>query len=166
MKQLRNLVAIAILLFGATALQAQSKVGHINTQLVLSLMPEAKALDAELQKLEATYSSELQAEQEKLEAKVKKYEAEAPSQTPEVNNQRRAEVQQDQANLYQASQIAQEDINNKRNEKLQPILEKLITAIREVADEQGFDYVLEEPTLIVAKGTDLLPAVKAKLGLE
>jgi outer membrane protein len=166
MKQFRILVLIAILTLGATAMQAQTKVGHINTQLVLSLMPEAKALDAELKKLEATYTTELQAERDKLEAKVKKYEAEFQSQTTEVNQQRTVEVQQDQQNLYQASQIAQEDIQKKRNEKLQPILEKLMKAIQDVAAEKGFAYVLEEPTLIVANGTDLLPDVKAKLGLE
>ena len=167
MKQFRNLVLIAILILGVTtSIQAQTKVGHINTQLVLSLMPEAKALDAELKKLEATYTTELQAERDKLEAKVKRYEAEFQAQTEEVNQQRGVEVQQDQQNLYQASQISQQDIHKKRDEKLQPILEKLMKAIQDVASEQGFNYVLEEPTLIVANGTDLLPAVKAKLGLE
>jgi outer membrane protein len=166
MKQFRTLLLIALIAFGFNSVQAQTKVGHISTDLLLSLMPETKALNTELEKLSKTYEAELKAENANLEAKLKKYEAESPSQTDEVNRQRGAEVQQDRQNLYQASQIAQEDIGKKRDEKLKPILEKAKKAIDEVADEQGFTYVLEASTLIVAKGTDLLPAVKAKLGIE
>jgi len=83
-----------------------------------------------------------------------------------VNQQRSVEVQKDQQNLYQASQVAREDITNRRNEILKPILEKAKKAIDEVATAQGFTYVLEASTLIVANGTDLLPAVKTKLGIQ
>ncbi|AMC10939.1 hypothetical protein Lupro_06620 [Lutibacter profundi] len=167
MKQFKNLLLIAIITVGFnTAVQAQIKIGHISTDQLLSIMPETKAMNAELEKLSKTYETELKAEQTKLQAKLKKYEAEVKSQTDEVNQQRSAEVQQDQQNLYQASQVAREEINKKRDEKLKPILEKAKKAIDDVAAEQGYTYVLEASTLIVAKGTDLLPAVKAKLGIQ
>jgi len=166
MKNFRTLLLIAILTLGFNTVQAQEKIGHISTDLLISLMPETKALNTELEKLSKTYESELKAEEAKLEAKLKKYQAEQASQTDEVNQQRGAEVQQDQQNLYQASQVAREDITKKRNEKLKPILEKAKKAIDEVATAQGFTYVLEASTLIVAKGTDLLPAVKTKLGIQ
>ena len=166
MKQFRTLLLVAIITLGFNSLQAQTKVAHISTDLLISLMPETKVLNTELEKLSKTYETELKAEEAKLEAKLKKYEAEAKSQTDEVNQQRGIEVQQDQQNLYQASQVAREDITKKRNEKLKPILEKAKKAIEDVASEQGFTYVLEASTLIVANGTDLLPAVKAKLGIK
>ena len=166
MKNFRTLLLIAIITLGFNTVQAQSKIGHISTDLLISLMPETKALNAELEKLSKTYESELKAEQVKLEAKLKKYQAEQASQTEQANQQRGAEVEKDRQNLYQASQVAQQEITKKRNEELKPILEKAKKAIDEVANEQGFTYVLEASTLIVAKGTDLLPAVKAKLGIQ
>jgi len=166
MKNFRTLLLIAILTLGFNTVQAQVKVGHISTDLLISLMPETIALNAELEKLSKTYESELKAEEAKLEAKLKKYQAEQASQTDEVNQQRGVEVQQDQQNLYQASQVAREDITKKRNEKLKPILEKAKKAIDEIATEQGYTYVLEASTLIVANGTDLLSTVKAKLGIQ
>ncbi len=166
MKNFRNLLLIAIITLGFNTVQAQQKFGHISTDLLISLMPETVALNTELEKLSKTYENELKAEEAKLEAKLKKYQAEQGSQTDEVNQQRGAEVQQDQQNLYQASQVAREDITKKRNEKLKPILEKAKKAIDEVATVQGFTYVLEASTLIVANGTDLLPAVKTKLGIK
>ena len=166
MKNFRTLLLISILTLGFNTVQAQIKVGHISTDLLISLMPETVALNAELEKLSKTYESELKAEEAKLEAKLKKYQAEQASQTDEVNQQRGVEVQQDQQNLYQASQVAREDITKKRNEKLKPILEKAKKAIDEIATEQGYTYVLEASTLIVANGTDLLSTVKAKLGIQ
>lgn len=168
MKNFRTLLLIAIITvgFNTAQVQAQAKVGHISTDLLISLMPETKALNIELEKLSKTYENELKAEEAKLEAKLNKYKAEQASQTDEVNQQRGAEVQQDQQNLYQASQIAKEEITKKRNEKLRPILEKAKKAIDDIATEQGYTYVLEASTLIVANGTDLLPSVKAKLGIQ
>jgi len=166
MKQFRTLLLIAIITLGFNSVQAQTKVAHISTDLLLSLMPETKTLNADLEKLSKTYESELKAENDKLEAKLKKYEAEVGSQTDEVNQQRSVEVQQDRQNLYQASQVAQQDIAKKRDDKLKPILEKARKAIEDVANEQGFTYVLDASTIIVANGTDLLPAVKTKLGIQ
>ena len=166
MKHFKILLLIAIVTLGINTAQAQTKVAHINTDLLLSLMPETKALNVELEKLSKTYETELKAEQDKLTAKLKKYEAEVNSQTDEVNQQRGAEVQQDQQNLYQASQVAREEIGKKRDEQLKPILDKAKKAIEEIAKEQGFTYVLDASSLIVANGTDLMNAVKAKLGVK
>ena len=166
MKNFKTLLLIAIVTLGFNVAQAQTKVAHINTDLLLSLMPETKTLNADLEKLSKTYETELKAENDKLTAKLKKYEAEVNSQTDEVNQQRGAEVQQDQQNLYQASQVAREEISKKRDEQLKPILDKAKKAIEEVAKEQGFVYVLDASSLIVPNGTDLLPAVKTKLGIK
>ena len=166
MKQFRTFILIAIVTLGFNSVQAQTKVGHISTDLLISLMPETKALNTELEKLSKTYETELKAENDKLQAKLKRYQSEQASQTDEVNQQRSVEIQQDQQKLYQSSQIAKEDLGKKRNEKLTPILEKAKKAIDAVAKEQGYTYVLEASTLIVANGTDLLNAVKTKLGIQ
>lgn len=166
MKQFRNLLLIAIITLGFTAVNAQTKVAHISTDLLISLMPETKVLNAELEKRSKTYENELKAENDLLEAKLQRYDAEAASQTNEINQQRSVEVQKDRQNLYQASEIAREELTKVRNEKLQPILDKAKKAIEEVANAEGYTYVLEASTLIVANGVDLLPAVKTKLGIQ
>mgnify|MGYP001125651143 CR=1 FL=1 len=166
MKQFKTLLLIAVVTLGFNSVQAQSKVGHISIDLLISLMPETKVMTADLEKLSKTYETEIKAENDKLQAKLKKYDAEAASQTDEVNQQRQVEVQQDNQRLQQSAQIAQQDIQTKRDEKLKPIIEKARTAIQEVADADGFTYVLEASSIIVANGTDLLPAVKAKLGIQ
>ena len=105
MKKFRSLLLIAIITLGFSTVQAQEKIGHISTDLLISLMPETKALNTELEKLSKTYESELKAEETKLEAKLQKYQAEQGSQTDEVNQQRGVEVQQDRQNLYLPKQV-------------------------------------------------------------
>jgi len=166
MKQFKTLLLIAVIALGFNTINAQTKIAHISTDLLISLMPETKVLNAELEKKSKTYETELKSENDKLEAKLKRYDAEAASQTNEVNQQRMAEVQNDQQNLQQASQVAREDLTKMRNEKLQPILDKAKTAIEAVAKEGGYTYVLEASTLIVSNGPDLLPQVKTKLGIQ
>lgn len=166
MKQFKTLLIVAVIALGFNTMNAQSKVAHINFMELVSLMPEAKAMQADLEKLSKTYQDELKAENDKLEAKLKRYDTEAASQTNEVNQQRVAEVQQDQQKLQLAGQQAQKDISNQETELMKPIVEKARKAIEEVATEQGFDYVLGAQTLVVAKGKDLLPLVKAKLGIQ
>lgn len=166
MKQVRTFIFIAILALGTFAVNAQNKIAHISTDQLISLMPETKALDAKLEKMSKTYENELKSAQSKLEAKLKKYDAEAASQTEEENGKRSMEVQSERQKLMQAMQAAREDIAKKRNEGLKPILEKAQKAIDEVAKAQGFDYVLESSTLVIAKGKDLLNDVKSKLGIK
>ena len=129
MKHFKTLLLVAVVTLGFNTMQAQTKIGHISTDLLISLMPETKALNTEIEKLSKTYEAELKGEEAKLEAKLKRYDSEANSQTDEVNQQRSVEVQKDQQNLYQASQVAKDDITKRRNEILKPILEKAKKAI-------------------------------------
>ena len=47
MKNFKTLLLIAIITLGFNTAQAQTKVAHINTDLLLSLMPETKVLNAD-----------------------------------------------------------------------------------------------------------------------
>jgi outer membrane protein len=165
MKHFKTLILIAVLTVGFNSVQAQLNVAHIDTQALIALMPETKAMQAELEKLAGTYQSEIKAMQGQIESKAKKYTEEGPSQTDEINRKRQLELEGDQQNFMQAQRAADEELRAKQNELIQPILAKAKEAIEAVATADGITYVLEGSTLIVANGTDLLPAVKTKLGL-
>ena len=61
MKQLKTLLLATALCIGTVSFtQAQSKVAHINTNDLISVMPEMKAAQTEIENLQKTYSTELQ----------------------------------------------------------------------------------------------------------
>ena len=84
MKQFKTLAVAIVLFIGATSfVNAQSKVAHIDTQKLLSEMPEMKAAQAELKKLEETYKADLQSSVTELRNKYTQYKNEAASKTKE-----------------------------------------------------------------------------------
>jgi outer membrane protein len=166
MNVIKTIVLVAILTLSFTTVKAQSKVAHINTEELVALMPETKALQAKLEKLGKTYDNEMKAKDAELKAKFEKYNAEFASQTEATNAERTKEVQLEAQKMEQFKAEAMRDLQMQEKEGLKPILEKAQKAIDDVAAAQGYDYVLNAAMLVVAKGKDLLPDVKAKLGIQ
>jgi outer membrane protein len=124
-------------------------------------------MNVEMEKLSKTYKNDIEEMAKTLEAKIKKYEAEGATQTDITNKTRAQEVQQDRLRIQQYEQTAYQELQEKQNQKLNPIIEKAQKAIKDVADAKGLEYVMDATpgkTLLVAKGMDLFSAVKAKLG--
>lgn len=166
MKRFKTLLFAAILFLGLTSfMQAQSKVAHINTQDLIQAMPEYKTAQSEIEKLGKTYEAEIKELATTLQNKMKQYDSEASSQTDEENSKRVQEVQGLEQNIRQYQSTAQQDLQKKEFELIKPITEKAKAAIDKVAKAQGFNYVLDAATLIVADGKDLINDVKAELGI-
>lgn len=166
MNTIKKLVFVAVLLMGLGSVNAQSKIAHINTDELVASMPETKALQAKLEALGKSYNDEASKKETELEAKFKRYNEDFKNQTELVNNERTKEVQADAQKIEQFKQEAVKDIQRQQEEGLGPILEKAQKAIDEVAAALGYEYVINAQTLVVAKGKDLLPDVKAKLGIK
>ena len=168
MKHLKNLLVVAtILMLSSISVDAQSKVAHINTQELVEAMPDMKNAKSELEKLAKTYETDIQAMATELQNKIKQYDAESSSKTQEENGKRLQEVQGMEQSIRQYQAQAQQELQKKEIELLQPITEKAKDAILKVGNSQGFDYVLDSSQgqgVIMANGKDLLADVKAELG--
>ena len=83
--------------------------------------------------------------------------------------ERRVEVEGLKQKIQKYAQTADQEIQKKRFDLLKPIVEKAQKAVSDVATEKGIKYVLDSSPgkgLIVFEGEDLMPAVKAKLGIQ
>ena len=168
MKHLKKIVIVVVLFVAATSfVNAQNKIAHINVTELMSAMPEMKAAEAELKKLQETYGADIQSSMTELQNKYKQYQSEAASKSDEENQKRGAELQEAEKNIQGAQQKASQELQNKQVALLGPISDKAKAAIEKVAAAQGVNYVLDSSQgsgVIVAKGTDLLPLVKKELG--
>lgn len=168
MKNLRSLLFIAVFALGMSSVANAQKIAHIDFSKVVASMPEMQALNKNLEKIEKTWKDELQGMEKKLQDKYTKYSAEANTQTKAINDKRALEIQDDQKRLNQSKQMAQNDMQQKMNDGLNPIVEKARKAIQEIADSKGITYVIDTSKgVLIAfeKGEDLYAAVKTKLGL-
>ena len=166
MKKMKSLFVAIMLFVGATSfVNAQTNIAHIDTQALAESMPEMKAAQSQLEKLQRTYDTEIKTLSKEFETKLKQYEVEAESKTAEVNAKRAEEVQGMQANINAYRQGAMEDLQKKQEDLIAPILEKARTAIQKVGRSQGYEYVLDSSSLLLAEGKDLLVDVKKELGI-
>lgn len=168
MKTIKKIAVALILCVTVTGfVKAQNKIAHINVQQLLSQMPEMKTVQTELKKLQETYRADIESSMTELQNKYAQYSNEATSKSEEENQKRALELQGFERNIQEAEQAAVQEIQKKQQELFAPISEKAKAAIEKVAAAQGVDYVIDASpglSLIVAKGKDLLPAVKQELG--
>jgi outer membrane protein len=168
--QLKFIALVAVMLFGFNVeTSAQLKIGHINSEQLIMLMPESAQVDNELKALQGSYDQEFRAMYTEFETKGKKYESEAASMTDAVNQNRAQEMQDMQKRMQTYQQTAQQELQKKRFDLLKPILDKAQEAIDAVAKEQNLDFVMDSSKgqLLFAKDShDILNAVKAKLNIK
>src|SRR5690606_40997535 len=100
MKQIKR-IAVAIVLFVAATsfVNAQAKIAHIDVQKLLSEMPEMKAAEAELKKLQETYRADIESSMTELRNKYTQYQNESASKSDEENQKRSLELQGCEKNI-------------------------------------------------------------------
>ena len=170
MKQITTFLFAAVVFFAASTFSnAQSKIAHIDSQALIGEMPATKAAQAEIEKLEKTYQTEIEGMITEYQNKIKRYDAEAAAQTDDENAKRMQEVETMQRSIREYQGQAQEDLQKKQFELLKPIAEKVQAAIAKVAKAKGIEYVLQATPnngiVLVADGYDLMADVKKELGL-
>ena len=151
-------------------LQAQSvKIGYVNTAEILQAMPEAAKAQEELQKYAQQLEEQLQQMMDEYQQKLAEYEENKELWPQTVREIKEKEILTLQLNIQEYRLKAQQDLQIKQQELMQPIVEKIQRAVEEVARERGYDYVIDASTgvlLVSPPGDDLTLYVKRKLGLQ
>ena len=167
---MKKLIAVAVLFFGVVSFtNAQSKVAHINTQELISSMPEMKEAKDEFDKLQKSLGADIQASVTEYRNKLTQYSNEAPNKTDAENKDRQKELAELEGRIQEAQAAAEKTAQQKYIDLTKPIQEKALAAIQKVAKAQGFQYVLDETPgsgVLLAEGTDLMDAVKKELGIK
>ena len=167
MKIFKTLSTTILFLFALTTMTAQSKIAHIDSQTLISQMPEVKEAQAQLEKLQKTYATEIDASMKEYQTKLQTYSADAQNQTEVTNQARQKELAGMEQNIQQYQQTASQDVQKKQADLLKPLIDKAKEDIQKIAKEQGFDYVIDATqggSLILANGKDLMEEVKKELG--
>jgi len=168
MKQL--VITLALLLSGAQAAMSQAlKLGHIDRQRLLLTLPERKGAEEKMQAFAKVLDERLKAMGAEYQAKVADAQARAETMTQTEREMIVREINELEQRIQAAQEKAQEDLAKQEEELLKPMIEKTNKAVKDVADENGFTYILDVSTGMVLyfdKGEDIMPLVKAKLGIQ
>jgi outer membrane protein len=168
MKTLFTALVIAVATLPSAMAQG-SKLGHIDRQKLMLLLPERKDAETKMQAFAKTLDDRLKAMGAEYQAKVADAQSRAETMTNTEKEMVVREINDLEQRIQAAQEKAQEDLAKQEEELLKPMVERTNKAIKEVADANNFSYIFDTSTgfvLYYDKGEDILPLVKAKLGLQ
>ena len=154
--------------FGNLNVTAQSKIGHINSNDLLEIMPERTKAAADVEAFAKQLEMQLKNMSAEYETKLREYQSQQSLMTEPVRQTKVQEITDLESRIQQFQLTAQESLQKKESEILKPLIDKAKNAINTVAKEKGYDYILDTGLGVVLffdTGDDILPLVKKKLGL-
>ncbi len=164
----RMILAVGILSM-AFALHAQ-KFGHVTSEVLLQAMPEYDSAQLELEELRQHYTLELERIQVEINKKIEEFNQAETSMSELINEAKASEIQELQMRLQNYNQTAQQDLQQQGMLVMQPVMDKAREAIDEVARENGLLYVFDlsqgNPIYTSEESLDMIPLVRAKLGIQ
>ncbi len=155
--------AVAVLLgMAALAAQAQEfRVGFVNTDRIFKEANTAKAAQAKLEQEFSKREKDLVDLGNTIKAQADKLEKDGPtlSEAQRVNRQKQL-VDQDR-DFQRKRREFQEDLNARKNEELQTVLERANRVVRQVAEAEKYDLVLQDAVYINPKHDITEKVIKA-----
>lgn len=160
MKTLRVfLLTAALVCCGALSLNAQiggQKFAYVDSDYILNNIPEYGDAQEELNALSIKWQDEVKAIYDKVSEMYKKYQTEMVLLSEDQKHAREQEIinkEQEAKSLQMQYFGAEGKLYQKRTELVQPIQEKIYTALTELANTKGYTFVFDK-----ASGTSILYA--------
>ncbi|WP_423228756.1 OmpH family outer membrane protein [Pseudaquabacterium rugosum] len=145
----RGLAAAAVLALSACApllAQAQDalRIGYVNSERVLR---EAAPAKAALARMEADFSKrdkELNDVAARLKSVADKLDKDAPTLSESERTRRQRDLQEQGRELERKRREFQEDLNQRRNEETQAIVERANKVIKSIFENEKYDLILQD----------------------
>jgi len=162
-------VLACLLMMFVGSMQAQ-KFGYVNSALVLSELPEMKELQSSLEAFQKVKQKEGEAKMASFEQKrnAAAQKKERGDMTPKEEQEVMAELEKLGSEIQNFAATAEQEVAAKQQTGMEPILEKVNTAINEVAEEEGFQYIFDAQSGVILyadESSDVTEAVMTKLGV-
>lgn len=125
----------------------QHKIGYVNLEAVLSVMPETKTMNQQLQTYQQKLGQALQTKDNYFQLKLQEYQekAEAGATEAELKPQE-DELKKLQTELQTLQADSEQKLIQKQQDLMAPVLEKIEALIKEIATTKKLDYILNSAT--------------------
>lgn len=145
---MKSLFRVAFLiLFSLSSLFSQIKIGYVDSETIMKQLPEAQEAQRRIDALVQQWQSELQKMRDEWKAKYDEYEKRKLILTDEARAQMEKELSELDRKIaeYQMQKFGPDgELYRKQDELVKPIQNKIFNAIKEVAVEEGFDFVFDK----------------------
>ena len=151
-------LVLMLMLLAPMTMMAQ-KFGKVNTQTIMQALPDVAKANGELEALQKQKDNELKAMQDELNRKLDEYQKGQSTMNATAKQQKETELQGLNQKIQQAYQDGQQELQNKSNELMQPIVAKVRAAIDAVGKAGNYTYIFEEGAAIYT-GSNVVDVTK------
>jgi outer membrane protein len=149
---LRHTAAVLLLGYAAISAQAQEiRIGFINTDRIFKEANTAKQAQAKLEQEFSKREKDLNESGNALKTAVEKFEREAPTLSESQRVSRQKQLGEQDRDFQRKRREFQEELNARKNEEFQLVLERANRVIKQVAEAEKYDLVLQEAVYINPK---------------
>jgi outer membrane protein len=159
---------IVLALFGMmfTVVNAQQRFGYLNTQELITQMPEYAEAQKKHEKFQAEQQQKYQGMIASYQAKEAEYTNGAATLTQTEKSMLEVELQTLGGQIQEFEQALPQIIQGHQNELIGAIVVKVQNAAKAVGEEKGFIYIFDTSVLLYdGGGEDVSTFVKNKLGV-
>jgi outer membrane protein len=151
MNKIKTLVAAFLLISFASFAQTNeqaTKIGYANVEEILSKMPERMAMQKELETYGKKLQEEFSTKENEYNTKLQAYQKGATTMDKVVREDKERELMNLEQSIQKFQYDAQMSLREKEQSLIQPVLVKIENAIKEVAKENGYLYILSEQAIL------------------
>ena len=169
MKRTFQVLVLAVLcLLGTDTFAQKIKLGHFNSNELMQKMTEAKQAETQLQEYVADLQAEMELMSQEYNRLTEEYEAKKDQLTDLLKQNKQKEIMSVAERMQAFDRQSQVSIQEKQVELMNVIVEKIKTAVAEVAAESGYTYIFESNGILwyAAESDDITSLLEKKLSLN
>lgn len=150
--QYRLWQAAALLSFFSTGLLAQDfRIGFVSTDRIFKEASTAKAAQAKLEQEFSKREKDLVEQGANLKSMADRFDREAPTLSESQRIARQKQLVDQDRDFQRKRREFQEDLNARKNEELQQVLERANKVVKQVAESEKYDLILQEAVYVNPK---------------
>lgn len=165
---MKKIFILAIALIGFQSMQAQSKVGTINNEYILSQMPEIKDVEKQLMTYGEKLDSNIQEKYNTYTEAITKYNEDKEELTKVVRVSREKKITEMENDLQKLQQNSSKLLQIRQDELMRPLYQKIGTALEKIVKKENYTQVINEnqSLIYIDPDYDLTIKVMKEIGLE
>ena len=167
---LKKIAIVALMFILPLGVMAQAKFAHLNSQEIITVMPEFTKAQAALDAMSKKFQEEMQRTQNEFNKRYQEFVAQADSLPKTIAERRQKELQDMAQRQEQFQQEAYQTMQQAQQDAMTPIYKKLDEAIQAVGKAEGVVYIFDIARTPIAyvssQSIDVTAKVKAQLGIK
>jgi outer membrane protein len=145
-KTMKKAIVVLVVILTSLFSNAQ-KIGYVDTDYILSNIPEYKAAQAEMDKISVDWQKEIEAKYSEIDKLYKIYQAESVLLTDDMKKKRENEIinkEKEVKELQKQRFGVDGELFAKRMELVKPIQDKVFNAVKQVAERSGLAFIFDK----------------------